>query len=76
VESEKRSFPARPASSIGYSRSTSTHGLGAASSSSHDCKREKIPTVRDLAILPTQRVMRFVLLYKGWAISSCRGFHH
>ena len=26
---------------------------------------ERIPTVRDLAILPTQRVMRYVLLFKG-----------
>ena len=24
------------------------------------------PTVRDLAILPTQRAMRYILLYKGW----------
>ena len=28
-------------------------------------RRERIPTVRDLAILPTQRVMRYVLLFKG-----------
>lgn len=28
-------------------------------------QREKVPTVRDLAILPTQRIMRFVLLYRG-----------
>ena len=28
-------------------------------------RRERTPTVRDLAILPTQRVMRYVLLFKG-----------
>ena len=28
-------------------------------------RREKTPTVRDLAILPAQRVMRYVLLFKG-----------
>lgn len=28
-------------------------------------KRERLPTVRDLAILPAQRVMRYVLLFKG-----------
>ena len=28
-------------------------------------RRERIPTVRDLAILPTQRVRRYVLLFKG-----------
>jgi len=39
--------------------------------SSHDLsfgtgeRRERTPTVRDLAILPTQRVMRYVLLFKG-----------
>jgi len=27
--------------------------------------REKVPSVHDLAIQPTQRVMRYVLLYKG-----------
>lgn len=27
--------------------------------------REKIPTVRDLAIVPAQRVVRYVLLFKG-----------
>ena len=28
-------------------------------------RRERISTVRDLAILPAQRVMRYVLLFKG-----------
>jgi hypothetical protein len=28
-------------------------------------RREKVPTVRDLAIVPAQRVMRYVLLFKG-----------
>jgi len=28
-------------------------------------RRERMPAVRDLAILPTQRVMRYVLLFKG-----------
>jgi len=30
-----------------------------------DERRERLPTVRDLAILPTQRVMRYVLFFKG-----------
>lgn len=28
-------------------------------------RRERIPTVRDLAILPAQRIMRYVLLFRG-----------
>jgi len=44
--------------------------IGTSTRSSHNLsgageRREKIPSVRDLAILPTQRVMRYVLLFKG-----------
>lgn len=44
--------------------------IGTSTRSSHNFsgageRREKMPTVRDLAILPTQRVMRYVLLFKG-----------
>ena len=38
----------------------SSHNLSGAGE-----RRERMPTVRDLAILPTQRVMRYVLLFKG-----------
>ena len=50
------------------------HAIGSAESStrsSHNIhfeteeRRERVPTVRDLAILPAQRVMRYVLLFKG-----------
>lgn len=50
------------------------HAIGSAETStrsSHNLlfgteeRRERIPTVRDLAILPAQRVMRYVLLFKG-----------
>ena len=51
------------------------HAIGSAETStrsSHNIhfgaeqeRRERVPTVRDLAILPTQRVMRYVLLFKG-----------
>jgi hypothetical protein len=34
-------------------------------------RRERVPTVRDLAILPTQRVMRYVLLFKGSQLLLC-----
>lgn len=35
------------------------------SSTSMDGARRRRPSVRDLAILPTQRIMRYVLLYRG-----------
>lgn len=52
------------------------HAIGSVENSTHSSynllgagerweRRERIPTVRDLAILPTQRVMRYVLLFKG-----------
>ena len=51
------------------------HAVGSAETStrsSHNLlfgteeRRERISTVRDLAILPAQRVMRYVLLFKGF----------
>jgi len=32
----------------------------------HSPAKPKMPSIRDLAILPTQRIMRYVLLYRGW----------
>jgi len=49
------------------------HAIGSVETSTHSShnhlfgteeRRERIPTVRDLAILPAQRVMRYVLLFK------------
>ena len=54
--------------------STGGHGHGgkisptlsaASMPSTSSCKPIRKPAVRDLAILPTQRVMRYVLLYRG-----------
>jgi hypothetical protein len=66
LEQQGVQFPVSPVSSIGHLGPHSFHGHGSASSPSHeDHSQEKIPTARDLAILPTQRVTRFVLLFRG-----------
>jgi len=54
LERQAFNFPTRPFSSVAC--------LGSSGSGNDD--KGKIPAVRDLAILPTQRVMRFVLLYR------------
>lgn len=48
------------------------HAIGSIETSTHSShnlfgaeRRERIPTVRDLAILPAQRAMRYVLMFKG-----------
>lgn len=59
-------LPMSATSSIGHFAPSSTgHGVVSNSGHEHDSPRERVPTVRDLAILPTQRIMRFVLLYRG-----------
>ena len=42
-----------------------TAGSPRAGSFYGEAKKEKLPSVRELAVLPVQRVMRYVLQYRG-----------
>ena len=71
VRTWRRSMPSIAGSGEGHRGRTSptSFAVGYASSisltSSSNSKPIRKPAVRDLAILPTQRIMRYVLLYRG-----------
>jgi hypothetical protein len=51
--------------SVGIARQDSSSSSGSSNSGNSAARTTRKSAVRDLAILPTQRVMRYVLLFKG-----------